>query len=34
MRRKDHLGDAIYALAIILGLFVIVGRLIVAIIGN
>ena len=34
MRRKDYLGDAIYALAIILGVFVIVGRLIVAIIGN
>jgi hypothetical protein len=34
MRRKDHLGDVIYAVAIILGLFTIVGRLIVLIFGN
>jgi len=34
MRRKDLLGDVIYAVAIILGLFTIVGRLIVLIFGN
>ncbi len=34
MQRKDYLGDAIYAIAIILGIFTIVGRLIVLIFGN
>jgi hypothetical protein len=31
---KDYLGDVIYALAVVLGIFAIVGRIILIICGN